>query len=159
MSYTNIGLLYTALYETGDASSEALPAGQAGLAKEDSLQGAGGLGSADHTLLDSALHYHNLALLIEKELSDEWTMCHTLRGIGAVYSQKQQYTQAIENYKQAVQLAGSIGAMQQASEAHLGLAGCYEELASMQGQPPSFGGQSPPAPPCWGERAGARKAL
>ncbi|PCJ81854.1 MAG: hypothetical protein COA57_13730 [Flavobacteriales bacterium] len=112
-SYTNIGVLYTALYK-----------------QSDSLQEAGGRATGNQTHLDSALHYHNLALVIEQELSDEHTMSITLSGIGSVYSLKQQYHKAIENYQQAAMLADSIGALNEGSEAHSGLAEAYDKLGN-----------------------------
>jgi len=64
-------------------------------------------------------------------------------GLGVIHFKKGEYSHALEYYQQAALLADSIGALQQESEAHKGLAECYEELASTQGQPPSFGGRSP----------------
>jgi len=71
-SYSNIGSLYTSIYEQSDSLAN----------------GMGGWGSDRSTLLDSALYYQRKALLIEQELSDEWSMSQTLAGIGAVYTQK-----------------------------------------------------------------------
>ena len=55
MSYTNIGILYTAIYEQGDASTDLSPEAKA---KEDSVaKGVGGRVTDRSTLLDSALYY------------------------------------------------------------------------------------------------------
>ena len=113
-SYTNIGSLYTALYEQGD-----------------NLERVGSWAAENPgQLLDTGLYYQFKAIELEKELSDEWTMTHTLSGIGSIYIQKKDYDAAIKHYQQAALLADSIGALKQGSEAHSGLAECYEQLGN-----------------------------
>jgi len=113
-SYTNIGSLYTVLYT-----------------QDDSLKRTVGWAAQNPALLlDTALYYQQQALLIKKELSDEYSMTYSLSGIGSIYAQKQQYTKAIQYYQQAALFADSIGALHEGSEAHSGLTECYEQLGS-----------------------------
>ncbi|MBW8050675.1 MAG: tetratricopeptide repeat protein [Cytophagales bacterium] len=123
MSYTNIGSLYTVLYTRGD-SPDTLGYGV-------NLKGAvGWIAQNPALLLDTALHYQQQALLINKELSDEYQMTFSLSGIGSIYFLKKDYPTVIQYYQQAVLLADDIGALQQGSEAHSGLAECYEQTGS-----------------------------
>ena len=122
-SYNNIGSLYTSLFEQGD-SPDTLGYGV-------NLERAGDWAAQNPALLlDTALYYQQQALLINKELSDEYSMTYSLSGIGSIYAQKQKYTKAIQYYQQAALLADSIGALKEGSEAHSGLAECYEQLGS-----------------------------
>ncbi|MBW8051510.1 MAG: tetratricopeptide repeat protein, partial [Cytophagales bacterium] len=115
-SYNNISSLYTSLFEQGDSPE---------------YSGAGGWAAENPALLlDTALYYQQQALLINKELSDEYNMTFSLSGIGSIYFLKKDYPTVIQYYQQAALLADSIGALQQSSEAHSGLAACYEQLSS-----------------------------
>jgi len=126
-SYTNIGSLYTTVYEQGDSLAKGVGDPIAiGWASDNPTQ-----------LLDTAMYYQQKALSIKEELSDEYGMSITLGGIGAIYVQKRKYAEALQHYHQAALLADSIGAMQEESDAHAGLAECYEKLAPLN--PPAGG--------------------
>ena len=120
-SYTNIGNLYTSIYEQALAQS---------YDGDDNppVDGAGGRTPSVTSYLDSALYYQQKALDFQTELSAEYDMTFSLSGIAAVYFRKGEYTHALEYYHQAVLLANSIGALKEASDAHSGLTECYEKL-------------------------------
>ncbi|MBN4072100.1 tetratricopeptide repeat protein [Flavobacteriales bacterium AH-315-E23] len=93
-------------------------------------------------LLDTAMYYQRKALAIDKENSDEYGMTFKLSGIADIYFKKgaaayaagnttasaAAYGHALTYYQEAVMLADSIGAVQQASYLHRGLSETYEKL-------------------------------
>ena len=130
-SYNNIGSLYTALYEQGDSLNERI---------------GGWVSRNPSQLLDTAMYYQQKALAINKELSRDYGMTFDLIGIGSIYAQKQEYTKAIQYYQQASQLADSIGALKEGSDAHSGLAACYEQLGNSSPKSPQRGDFPTPFP-------------
>ena len=114
ISYYNIGNLYAAIYE-----------------QSDSLEGIGVWAVENPAkLLDSAMYYQQQALLINKELSDEYNMISSLSGIGFILIKKGEYSRALEYYQQSALLADSIVALKKESSAHMRLAECYEKLGN-----------------------------
>jgi len=79
-------------------------------------------------LLDSALYYQNKAFQISKELSDEYNMTYSLINIAKIHFKKRDYSHALEYFQHAAILTDNIGALKEESEAHQGLAECYEKL-------------------------------
>jgi len=116
LSYVIIGMLCTSLYEKGD-----------------SLERMGGLTAQNPAkLLDTAMYVQQQALLINKELSDEYSMTFSLSGIGSILMKKEETSHSLEYYQQTVLLVDSIGAFKQESGAHSGLAECYEKLGNQK---------------------------
>jgi len=149
MSYTTIGSLYTAIYwqiedkrRNPDKVESDTLLNKLGGTVLIGLEGWAARNPA--RLLDTAMYYQQKALLINKELSDEYTMTFTLSGIASILMKKGEaahaaqntaasaaaYSQALEYYQQAALLADSIGALKEESDAHSGLAACYEKLGS-----------------------------
>ena len=79
-SMTNIGMLFTALYDHVNANQST---------------------ATNTTLLDSALSYQEMALVIGTELSDDYTMTHTFLGIAEIYFKKLEYSKAEYYYQEA----------------------------------------------------------
>ncbi len=121
-SYTNIGSLYTAIYEKVQTLS---------YGTGDSMLNAIGLGAFTIPgLLDSAQYYqkHALSMQLELELRDEWTMSLTLSGIGLIHIKKKEYEKGIKKYQEAALIAHNLGSLRQESYAELGLVTCYDKL-------------------------------
>ena len=111
-SYNNIGSLYTSLYVRGD-----------------SLDSVGDWAARNpEKLLDTAMHYQQKAFAIDKELGREYSRTYSLSGIASILMIKGEYSHALEYYHQSAQLADSIDVLQEESDAHSGLANCYEKL-------------------------------
>jgi len=116
-SYTNIGILYTVLckkYNNDNQISDGL-----------TLQ-------KSELLLDTALDYQLKAFELNKEHGYQMNMVSTLSGIGSIKVLKNNYPQAIKYYKQATQLADSIGASKECSHSHKELSTCYEKTGEYQ---------------------------
>jgi len=114
ISYTNIGSLYTSMYEQGDSLEKV---------------GAWAARNPDQ-LIDTAMYYQQKALSINKELSDEYYMTFSLSGIADIYFKKKEYNHALTYYQEAALLADSVGALERASEAHKGLSETYEQTGA-----------------------------
>jgi tetratricopeptide (TPR) repeat protein len=118
ISYTNIGVLYTVLYEKDSLS------GPSQHVQQEVQQ------YHPYALLDSARYYQQKALQLAQKIGYQAAITAASMGLGDILRQKEQYEEALPYYLKAARMADSTGARPRMYKAYKQLSECNKELGN-----------------------------